>query len=170
MSKEPSPWEYPSTKTLINFTLRAYSDSEWAGCKTSRRSTGGFCTFLGENLISWSSKKQQTISKVQQKLNIDSFMTLFLPDLGVKQPITPELYCDNMYVVQLSANPVFHTRSKHFETHYHYVREHISLGSLVVKHVPTFHQLVDIFTKSLPRAPFFLLIFKLGFLLPPNQV
>lgn len=44
-------------------TLVCYSDSDWAGCQSTRRSTGGFCTFLGSNIISWSAKRHETLSK-----------------------------------------------------------------------------------------------------------
>ena len=61
-----------------------------------------------------------------------------------------------------------HNRSKAFDVDFHYVRERVALGALVVKHVPATHQLVDIFTKSLPQQPFFDLRYKLGVVLPPT--
>lgn len=138
----------PDLQFSVNFvfsrvsdcTLRAYSDSDWAGCKDTRRSTGGLCTFLGQNLISWSSKKQPTVSKSSTEAEYRSlsetasemaWMCQILRELGVPLHLTPQLFCDNLSAVMLTANP----------------------GYL---------QLADIFTKSLPEAPFTALRRKLG--------
>ena len=159
-------------------TLRAYSDSDWAGCQSTRRSTGGFCTFLGQNLISWSSKKQPTLSKSSTEAEYRSlsetaselaWMSILLKELGISLLVTPELFRDNLSSIYLTANPAFHKRTKHFETDFHYVRERVALGSLVVRHIPARLQLVDIFTKSLPTAAFQDLRFKLGVDLPPTH-
>lgn len=80
----------------------------------------------------------------------------------------PELFCDNLSAVCLTANPSFHPRTKHFATHYHYVREQVAFRELIVNHIPGYLQLADIFTKSLPAAPFTTLRFKLGVDLPPT--
>lgn len=63
-----------SFNKYIDSFLRAYSDSDWENCKETRRSVGGLCTFMGQNLISWSSKKQPTISKAQLKQSIDHYL------------------------------------------------------------------------------------------------
>ena len=73
----------------------------------------------------------------------------------------------NLSAVYLTANPALHSRSKHFQLDYHYVRERVALGPLVFKHIPAALQIADIFTKSLPQQPFFDLRFKLGVSLPP---
>ena len=152
-------------------TLRAYSDSDWAGCPSTRRSTGGFCTFLGQNLISWSSKKQPTVSKssteaeyraLSETASELAWISMLLKELGISLPVTPQLFGDNLSSIYLTANPAFHRRTKHFETDYHYVRERVALGSLVVRHIPARLQLADIFTKSLPTAAFQSLRYKLG--------
>lgn len=158
-------------------TLRAYSDSDWAGCPSTRRSTGGFCTSFGQNLISWSSKKQPTVSKSSTEAEYSSlsetasklaWISHLLKELGISLPVTPELFGDNLPSIYLTANPAFHKRTKHFETDYHYVRERVALGSLVVRHIPARLQLADIFMKSLPTAPFQSLRFKLGVDNPPT--
>ena len=158
-------------------TLRAYSDSNWANCKETRRSVGGFCTFLGTNIISWSAKRHPTVSRSSTEaeyrtLSITAteikWLSSLLREISVSQPDTPELYCDNLSAVYLTANPAMHNRSKAFDVDFHYVRERVALGALVVKHVPATHQLADIFTKSLPQQPFFDLRYKLGVVLPPT--
>lgn len=109
-----------------DFRLRAYSDSDYAGCKTTRRLTGGFCTFLGNNIISWSSMKQPTVSKSSTEAEYRSlsdttseliWINNMLRDLHIPQPNPPELYGDNLSSIYLAANPVLHTRSKHVPTH-----------------------------------------------------
>lgn len=135
--------------------LRAYSDSDYDGCHMTRRSTGGFCTFLGNNIISWSSRKQPTVSKSSTEAEYRSmsdtaseitWLVNLLQDLGLPKPETPELFCDNLSAVYLTANPAYHARSKHFGTHYHYVREQVAFGELIVNHIPVYNQLADIFT------------------------
>lgn len=161
-----------------DFTLRAYSDSDWGGCSSTRRSTGGFSTFLGSNLISWASQKQPTVSRSSTEAEYRSlsetatelaWICHVLRELGIPQPVTPELYCDNLSSVHLTANPAYHKRSKHFEIDWHYVRERVALGVLIVKHVPARLQLADIFTKSLPFEAFQSLRYKLGVDDPPTQ-
>ncbi|KAG7594152.1 Reverse transcriptase RNA-dependent DNA polymerase [Arabidopsis thaliana x Arabidopsis arenosa] len=160
-----------------DFTLRAYSDSDWAGCQDTRRSTGGFCTFLGTNIISWSAKRQPTVSRSSTEaeyrcLSDTAAEIIWLKDLllNIGMPLSqaPELYCDNLSAVYLSANPALHKQSKHFATHYHYVREQVAEGTLIVHHIPGTHQLADIFTKSLPVQAFCDLRYKLGVTSPPT--
>ncbi|CAL9236801.1 unnamed protein product [Arabidopsis halleri] len=157
--------------------LTAYSDSDWENCKGTRRSVGGFCTFMGRNLISWSSKKQPTVSRSSTEAEYRSltdtaceikWMSTVLRELGIPLQYTPQLFCDNLSAVYFTANPAFHARTKHFDIDYHYVRERVALKTLIVKHIPGFDQIADIFTKSLPFADFTRLRIKLGVTLPPT--
>ncbi|CAA7061320.1 unnamed protein product [Microthlaspi erraticum] len=152
-------------------SLTAYCDSDYGGCKETRRSTSGFCTMMGPNLLSWSAKRQQTVSKSS---NEAEYRTLTLTaqeltwlsalhrDLGIAQTKSTLLQCDNLSAVYLSANPAFHNRSKHFDTDWHYIREQVALGLIETKHMPATEQLADIFTKPLARLPFVKLRDKLG--------
>ena len=76
-------------------------------------------------------------------------------------PTTPLLLCDNQSAIFLAANPVSHNRSKHIELDYHFVRELVSSKQLWLQYVPTTQQVADVFTKSLGRPAFTLLLFKL---------
>ncbi|KAL1217965.1 Retrovirus-related Pol polyprotein from transposon RE1 [Cardamine amara subsp. amara] len=92
-----------------------------------------------------------------------------LKEMGIAIPVTPTMYCDNLSAVYLSANPAFYSKKKDFDTDHHYVRERVALGALEVKHIPNYHQIADIFTKSLPRQAFTQLRYKLGVAEPPTQ-
>ncbi|KAG7568225.1 hypothetical protein ISN45_Aa04g010590 [Arabidopsis thaliana x Arabidopsis arenosa] len=96
------------------------------------------------------------------------WISALLQSLGIPQSEIPEMYCDNLSAVYLTANPALHSRSKHFDVDFHYVRERVAHGALVVKHIPAEHQLADIFTKSLAQEPFFSLRYKLGVSNPPT--
>ncbi|KAJ8751366.1 hypothetical protein K2173_016562 [Erythroxylum novogranatense] len=121
-------------------TLSAFSDTDWASCPTTRRSTTGYCTFLGSNIISWCAKKQHTISRSSTEAEYRAmantaadltWLTYILRDLHVPLSSSPTLYCDNISALYMIINPVFHARSKHIELDYHFVRECVALGLLV---------------------------------------
>ncbi|XP_019086255.1 PREDICTED: uncharacterized protein LOC109126839 [Camelina sativa] len=161
-----------------DFTLRAYSDSDYAGCQTTSRSTGGYCTFLWNNLISWSAKRQTSVSRSSNEAEYRclsdttaevNWLRDLLANISMQLYHAPELYCNNLSAVYLSAHPTLHKKTKHFKVHYHYVREQVAEGTMVVYHIPAKYQLDDIFTKSLPLQVFTDLRHKLGVVSPPTQ-
>ena len=158
--------------------VRAYCDSDWGGCQDTRRSTGGFCPFLGSNLVSWSAKRQDSVASSSTEAEYRTlsdtsaelaWIGLMLKSVGVNHLDAAEIYCDNLSAVHLMANPVLHKKSKHFATHYHFAREKVADGSLIVYHIPAAQQLADIFTKSLPQHSFQDLRNKLGVDFPPTS-
>ncbi|XP_021854633.2 uncharacterized mitochondrial protein AtMg00810-like [Spinacia oleracea] len=150
---------YP-TSTL---RLITYSDVDWGGCPDTRRSTSGYCCFLGDNLISWSSKRQPTLSRSRAKAEYRGVANVvaeacwlhnLLLELHCPLRQATIVYCDNASAIYLSNNPVQHQRTKHVEMDIHFVREKVALGQVWVLHVPSRYQFADIFTKGLPRQLF----------------
>ncbi|TQE01264.1 hypothetical protein C1H46_013171 [Malus baccata] len=143
--------------------LQAYSDADWAGDPNDRRSTSGHIVYLGSSPISWASKKQHTVSRSSTEAEYRAlaiaaaelaWVRQVLCDLCVPLFTAPVLYCDNISGIALSSNPVFHSRVKHIEIDYHFVRERVIRGDLHVLHVSSKEQFADILTKGL-SAPLF---------------
>ncbi|GKE71220.1 ribonuclease H-like domain-containing protein [Tanacetum coccineum] len=108
--------------------LVAYSDADWAGFPTTRRSTSGYCVFLSNNLLSWSFKRQPTLSRSSAEAECH----------GVANAVAETCCC----------------RTKHIEIDIHFFCDLVAAGQVRVLHVPSRYQFVDIFTKRLPSALF----------------
>ncbi|CAN6726784.1 unnamed protein product [Malus baccata var. baccata] len=143
--------------------LTAWFDADWAGCPVDRRSTSGYCVFLGLNLISWSAKKQCTVAQLSIEAEYRSlantatelnWVCKVLQDIFFHILKTLAIFCDNKSAIALAFNPVFHARTKHVEIDYHYIREKVLCGKVSVHHVASLFQLANIFTKSLPSDLF----------------
>jgi hypothetical protein len=142
-------------RAITSPMITAYSDADWAGCPDTRRSTSGYCIFLGPSLISWSSKRQTTVSRSSaEAVSECSWLRHLLGELLCKVPSATVAFCDNISSVYMSKNPVHHRRTKHIELDIHFVREKVAIGELRVTHVPSARQLADVFTKGLPSALF----------------
>jgi hypothetical protein len=115
-----------SKSTLVS----AFSDADWARNVDDRMSIGGFAVFFGSNLVSWSARKQRTVSHSSTEAEYRSladataeviWVQVLLHELGISQPQVACLWCDNIGATYLTANPVFHVRMKHVEVDYHFV-------------------------------------------------
>ncbi|GJW57411.1 ribonuclease H-like domain-containing protein [Tanacetum coccineum] len=121
--------------------LSAYTDADWAGCPVTRRSTSGYCVFLGDNLLSWSAKRQVTLSRSSVEAEYR----------GVANVVAETAW---ILLVYMFANRVQHQRTKHIEIDIHFVRDFVASGQVRVLLVPSRFQYADIFTKGLPNALF----------------
>ena len=144
-------------------SLFAFSDSDWAGDPFDRRSTTGFIAYLGYNPITWSAKKQGTVSRSSTESEYRAlastaaelcWLQQVFKDLGIFLPTAPKLWCDNVSALAIASNPIFHARTKHLEVDYHFVREKVLRRDLQVKYIAIGDQLADIFTKSLSTSQF----------------
>lgn len=127
-----------------------FCDVDWAFDPDDRRSTTGYYLYLGSNMVSWSSKKQPTISRSSTKAKYCSLanlvvevtlVQLLLQELGVVSTKTSIIWCDNLSVVMLAAStktniPVLHARTKYIELDLYFVQEKVAGKTLEVRHVP----------------------------------
>ncbi|GJS00179.1 hypothetical protein Tco_0316687 [Tanacetum coccineum] len=119
-----------------DMSLTAYADADHAGCQDTRRSTSGSAQFLGDKLVSWSSKKQKStaISSTEAEYIALSgccsqilWMRSQLTDYGFQFNKIP-LYCDNKSVIALCCNNVQHSRAKHIDIRYPFIKEKVENG------------------------------------------
>ncbi|KAI3718436.1 hypothetical protein L6452_19307 [Arctium lappa] len=154
------------------FDLTGYSDSDFAGCKLDRKSTTGGCQLLGGKLVSWTSKKQNSVSTSTAEAEYVAagsccsqilWMRNQLLDYDLQLSKIP-IYCDSTSAIAIANNPVLHSKTKHIEIRYHFIRDHVMNGDIELHFIPTDFQLADIFTKPLDETRFNFLISELGML------
>ncbi|KAG7583619.1 Integrase catalytic core [Arabidopsis suecica] len=140
-----------------NTEIVGYCDADYAGDKNDRRSTTGYCTFIGGNLVTWRSKKQKVVSlssaeaeyRAMRKLTTElMWLKALLKDFGIDTPQPITMHCDNQAAIHIATNSVFHERTKHIEVDCHKVREQIQLGVILPHYTESEEQLADIFTKG----------------------
>nr|GEX68922.1 copia protein [Tanacetum cinerariifolium] len=152
------------------FELTGFSDADYAGCKDTFKSTFGGAQFLGEKLVSWSSKKQDCMTLSTAEAEYVSLSACYAQILWMRTQLTDygfhfnkiPIYCDSKSAIAISCNPVHHSRAKHIAVRYHFIKEHVEKGTIELYFVKTDYQLADLFTKALPADRFNYLVCRLG--------
>ncbi|KAL0551788.1 hypothetical protein IC582_010877 [Cucumis melo] len=138
--------------------LEGYCDSDWAGDTNDRKSTSRYVFFIGNTAFTWSSKKQPivTLSTCEAEYVAAAscvchavWLRNLLKTVGILQDDPTVIHVDNKSTIALAKNPVFHDRSKHIDTKFHFIRDCISRKEVQVEYVKTEDQIADIFTKPL---------------------
>ncbi|GJS35204.1 putative reverse transcriptase domain-containing protein [Tanacetum coccineum] len=156
-------------RRILVLNNRNYPD-DYAGCKDTFKSTSGGAQFLGEKLVSWSSKKQDCTALSTAEAEYVSLSVCCAQVLWMRTQLTDygfhfnkiPIYCDSKSSIAISCNPVQHSRTKHIAVRYHFIKEHVEMGTIELYFVKTDYQLADLFTKALPVDRFNYLVRRLG--------
>lgn len=159
-----------TVETGINFEstkeenqLVAYSDADFASCSDTRKSVSGIVIMLNEGPVIWFSRKQNIVADstthAEYVAAYDATREVIwarqlMDNIGFEQKEPTVLHCDNAAAEKLITNPVFHRRTKHIDTKFHFTREQVKDGKIVIKHVSTDDQVADILTKPLSFTKF----------------
>ncbi|GJU35431.1 retrovirus-related pol polyprotein from transposon TNT 1-94 [Tanacetum coccineum] len=154
----------------FKMSMMAFADADHAGCQDTRRSTSGSMQFLGDRLVSWSSKRQKSDVISSTKAEYIAMSGCCAQILWMRSQFTDyslgfnkiPMYCDNKSAIALCCNNVQLSRSKLIDIRFHFIKEHVENGVIELYFVNTEYQLANIFTKALCRERIEFLINKLG--------
>ena len=154
-----------------HLNIEAFSDSSYVGDKADRKSTSGYYTYVGGNLVTWRSKKQNVVSHSSAEAKYRSMAQIacemvwlhsLLNEFGFPIQIPMPMHCDNQTAIFIANNPAFHERTKHIEVDCHFIRDLIVKGVISTPYVPSTEELADVFIKGLGVGVFESLCNKLG--------
>ncbi|CAN6477878.1 unnamed protein product [Victoria cruziana] len=143
--------------------IEGYSDIDWAGSIDTRRSTTGYCIYLGGNLVIWRSKRQIVCTRSSAEAEYRAvvmgttelyWLKILLRDIGIKVDEHMKMFCDNKAAINLANNPVMYDRTKHVEIDRYFIREKIDSKELILSYVRYEDQVADIFIKGLSCGVF----------------
>lgn len=146
-----------------NNVLTGYSDSDLGGQLEDRKSTGGMVYYLNESIIMWVSQKQKCVALSSCEAEFMAATAAACQGIWLRnilsqitsEVIGPVVLCiDNRSAIDLAKNPMFHGRSKHIDIRFHFIRECVERGEVILKHVCSNDQRADILTKGLATVKF----------------
>ena len=151
--------------------LLVYSDADYAGDVDDRHSTTGNLFLMSGGPVSWTSKKQPIVTLSTTEAEYVALSTAtqeavwirkLLSDFGVSPRQATTVMEDNQGAICLARNPVTHSRSKHIDVRYHYIREALNEGIIDLQYCPTHDMIADTLTKPLPKRRFVMLRTNMG--------
>lgn len=151
--------------------VEGYTDADWAGSVSDRKSTSGYFTFVGGNLVTWRSKKQNVVALSSAEAEFRGIAKGLCELLWLKQLLTEisfapscemDLFCDNKAAIDISHNPVQHDRTKHVEVDRHFIKQNLETKVVRFPFVKSEDQLADILTKAVCSKSFYNSLDKLG--------
>lgn len=137
-------------------SLQAFSNTDQAFSKDDKRSIVGYCVYLGDTLISWSSKKQQVMSLLSIEFDYRALARVaceviwiesLMHELSLNCRMIAITQCDHISVTFLALNPVYHAKTKHIEIYVHFIRDKVLAKQLEMRYVPSQDQVADCLTK-----------------------
>ncbi|KAI3718276.1 hypothetical protein L6452_19140 [Arctium lappa] len=153
-----------------SFEITVYTDADHAGCMLDKKSTSGHVQFLSDKLVSWASNKQLCVSTSAAEAEYVAAASCCSQVLWMRTQLCDYgfhfnkilIYCDSRSAIAISANLVQHTKTKHIDVRYHFIKDHVEKGTIELFFVKTDYQLADLFTKPLDEKRFNFLISKIG--------
>ncbi|CAN6720151.1 unnamed protein product [Malus baccata var. baccata] len=151
--------------------IEGFTDADWASDVTDRRSTSGYFTFVGGNLVMWRSKKQNVVSRSSVEAEYRGmahgvcemlWLRKLLESLGFTQKEAMKLYCDNKSAREIAENPVQHDMTKHVEVDRHFIKEKLEKKIVSIPFVNSEEQLADVLTHAVCNRRFGESLVKLG--------
>ncbi|RVW41663.1 Retrovirus-related Pol polyprotein from transposon RE1 [Vitis vinifera] len=158
-------------KNVDHQSIEVYTDADWAGAVYDRRSTSGYFTFVGGNLVTWKSKKQNVVARSSAEAEFRGmtlglcetlWLRLLLQDLGYLSRQLIRLFCDNKAACDIAHNPVQHDHTKHVEVDRFFIKEKLDDKIVELPKIQSENQLVDILTKAVSSQVFSKFLDKLG--------
>ena len=153
-----SPGKGLMFKSHGHLNVEGYCDADWASCLDDRRSTSGYCVFVGGNLVSWRSKKQSVVSRSTAEaeyramsLGVSEMLWVrnLLSELNVLRKGPFRVWCDNKSAINIANNHVQHDRTKHVDIDRFFIKERLDDGTLKLDFVTSSEQVADCLTKGL---------------------
>lgn len=151
--------------------VEGYTDADWAGDITNRKSTSGYFTFVGGNLVTWKSKKQKVVALSSAEAEFQGmakglcellWLRRLLIEIGFASHSAMNIFCDNKSAIEIAHNPVQHDRTKHVEVDRHFIKQNLETKIIQFPFVKSEDQLADILTKAVCSRDFYNALDKLG--------
>ncbi|KAM2660445.1 hypothetical protein EV2_022859 [Malus domestica] len=152
-------------------TISGYTNADWERNAIDRKSTTGYCTFVGGNLVTWKSKKQQVIALSSAEAEYRAMATIaceliwlksLISDLGFPSSTLISYICDNQATMHIAANPMFHERTKHIEVDCHFIKAQVQTQVIHTIFTRSHDQQAYLFTKALSSVQLHHFLGKLG--------